>query len=97
LIIVGTKRDMAPSGRMCRLHPSTVGKEDGILPLAQSKRPLTEGSRPPCDAGRKSGVIAKARLWPLLHEDPPWSSRVLFDQVAQTQSSIGGRVRQLQR
>jgi hypothetical protein len=65
--------------------------------LAQSKRNLTEGSRPPFDAGRKIGVIEQALLWQLLHEDPQCSSRVLFDKVAQTQSSIGVRVRQLNR
>ena len=65
--------------------------------LAQSKRNLTEGSRPPFDAGRKIGLIEKALLWQLLHEDPQCSSRVLFDKVAQTQSSIGVSVRQLNR
>jgi hypothetical protein len=61
--------------------------------LAQSKRNLTEGSRPPFDAGRMIGVVAQALLWPLLHEDPQCSSRVLLDKVAQTPSPIGVRVR----
>jgi len=65
--------------------------------LAQSKRNLTEGSRPPFDAGRKIGVVEKALLWQLLHEDPQCASRVLLDKVAQTQSPIGVSVRQLNR
>ena len=67
------------------------------MPLAPSPRHLPEGSRPPCDAGRKIGVLAKALLWPLLHEDPQGASRGVCDQVAQTQSSRGVRGRQRQR
>jgi hypothetical protein len=64
---------------------------------AQSQRTLTEGSRPPFEAGRKMGVVAKALRWPRLPEDPQCASRGLLDKVAQTPSPIGGSVRHLNR
>jgi len=57
--------------------------------LASSKHNLTEASSPPFDAGRKIGVVEKALMWKLLHEDPRCPSRVLLDKVAQAQTPIG--------
>jgi hypothetical protein len=65
--------------------------------LAPSQRHCIEDSSPFLDAGRKIGVVAKALMWQLLHEDPRCPSRVLLDKVAQAQTPIGVSVRQLNR
>src|SRR5262245_13245730 len=65
--------------------------------LAPSQRHCIEDSSPFLDAGRKIGVVAKALMWQLLHEDPRCPSRVLLDKVAQAQLPIEVSVRQLNR
>jgi len=67
------------------------------MPLAPSKRTLTEDSHPPFCAGRKLSAIDKALLWKLLYEDPECPTRALLDKVAHMQISIAVSVRHLNR
>src|SRR6266581_3733544 len=88
---------IALSGRTCRLHPVTDFQEDEVMPLALSTPTLTEGSRPPFEAGRKLGVVEMALVWKVLHEDPQCPSRVVLEKVAQRQVPIAVSVRHLNR
>jgi hypothetical protein len=65
------------------------------MPLTLSKATLTEGSRPPFEAGRKLGVVEMALVWKVLHEEPQCPSRVVLDKVAQRQVPIAISVRHL--
>jgi hypothetical protein len=38
-------------------------KEDEVMPLTLSKRPLDEGASPSFCAGRKLGDVAQALVW----------------------------------
>ena len=67
------------------------------MPVALSKRTLTEDSSPPFEAGRKLGVVEMALVWQVLHEEPPCPSRVVCEKVAQRHVLIAVRVRHLNR
>src|SRR6266568_69525 len=67
------------------------------MPLTLSKATLTEGSRPPFEAGRKLGVVEMALVWKVLHEEPQCPSRVVLDKVAQRQVPMAVSVRHLNR
>ena len=65
--------------------------------LAPSQRTLDQDSSPSFCAGRKLGVVEQALLWSLLHENPQCPSRMLLDEVAQTQAPLPVSVRQFNR
>jgi len=67
------------------------------MPLALSKHPLTDGSSPSFEAGRKFGVVEMVLVWQVLHEDPQCPSRVVLDKVAQSHVPIAVSVRHLNR
>lgn len=67
------------------------------MPLAPSKRTLTEDAYPPFCAGRKLSVMDKALLWNLLYEDPECPTRARLDKVVPMQISIAVSVRHLNR
>src|SRR3989475_1433152 len=91
------KTDIAPSGRMCRLHPARYIKEDDVMPLALSQSNPDVGSSPSFCSGRKLGALEQALLWSLLQEDPQCPSRLLLDEAARRQRPMAVSLRQLNR
>jgi hypothetical protein len=72
-------------------------KEDEDMHLALSQHSPSDDAPPTFCAGRKLGVVEKALLWKLLHEDPACPSRVLLDRVTQRQTPLALSVRHLNR
>jgi hypothetical protein len=72
-------------------------KEEEVMHLARSQRPLTEDASPAFSAGRKRSEGAQARLWTVLHEDPACPSRVLLAKIARRQILMAVSLRHVNR
>src|SRR3989475_11384654 len=87
------KTDIAPSGRMCRLHPARYIKEDDVMPLALSQSNPDVGLSPSFCSGRKLGDIEQALLLSVLQADPLGPSRLLLDEADGRQRPIAVSLR----